>query len=241
MLSSASVCGNLSLAVVVGCLLGWQSSLGAEAAVSSVDEEQVRNSLQNAIDAGDYQSQLPFQPIDKRNRSRKSPRNPVGDSALRLTMSLVAWIVVIVVVVLLVVALVVALSKQSLGQEAEEVAATQAEGSIASFVSTGGKQEICYLKRAEELAAQGSYQEAVHMLLLGAIAHLSKTSHLNCRSSETSREVLRGYQAEPEQRRALQSLVLAVERSIFGGRPLSREEFDSCHVCLKTLVQEANG
>ena len=79
------------------------------------------------------------------------------------------------------------------------------------------------------------------VLLLGAIEHLSRTSRLRCRSSETSREVLRAYQAEPEQRRALQRLVEAVERSIFGGRPLPREEFDACRGYAQSLLQGQRG
>ena len=238
MLFPASPHGNLPFLVVAVSLQFWVASANGLALASTKDDSQVFDSLREALNAGEYQSELPFEPIGKAGQRSGSSRRQVESGPIQLLMSVLAWIIIFVVAVLILVALVVSLWKLSIGQDTEEVAAaTTTEVAVGRIASTSGEREVNYLDRAEKLAVEGCFQEAVHMLLLGAISHLSSTSRLQCRFSETSREVLRAYQAEPEQRRALEQLVRAVELSIFGGRPLSRRDFDSCQISLKTLLQ----
>ncbi len=75
------------------------------------------------------------------------------------------------------------------------------------------------------LAAQGRYGEAVHALLLAAIALLARRFRLPLPPSRTSRELLRALPLQGAAREAFAGLVGTVERSWFGGVPVGPEEY----------------
>jgi hypothetical protein len=75
------------------------------------------------------------------------------------------------------------------------------------------------------LAAQGRYTEAVHALLLAAIALLSRRFRLPLPPSRTSRELLRALPLQGPAREAFAGLVGTVERSWFGGAAIGPEEY----------------
>jgi hypothetical protein len=75
------------------------------------------------------------------------------------------------------------------------------------------------------LAAQGRYGEAVHALLLAAIALLARRFRLPLPPSRTSRELLRALPLQGAAREAFAGLVGTVERSWFGGAPVGPEEY----------------
>ena len=84
---------------------------------------------------------------------------------------------------------------------------------------------------ADDLARQGRFAEAIHMLLLGVLGTLaadapsSRAEHAPSRAM-TAREIARttaGPQREP-----LQALVQASELVHFGGRSATREQFEAC-------------
>jgi hypothetical protein len=75
------------------------------------------------------------------------------------------------------------------------------------------------------LAAQGRYTEAVHALLLTAIALLSRRFRLPLPPSRTSRELLRALPIQGAAREAFAGLVRTVERSWFGGAAIGPEEY----------------
>jgi hypothetical protein len=77
---------------------------------------------------------------------------------------------------------------------------------------------------ADALAAEGRFDEAVHLLLLAAWARLARPAHLA--DSLTSREAEEASALSGEGGAALRTLVGAVEASRFGRRPLGRAEWD---------------
>ncbi len=79
------------------------------------------------------------------------------------------------------------------------------------------------------LAAEGDYDAAVHALLLAALGSLFRSGRAERDDALTSRELLEVAQLEDESRDSLGTLVATVERSHFGGRPLTRDDFDSSH------------
>jgi hypothetical protein len=84
------------------------------------------------------------------------------------------------------------------------------------------------LAEADELARQGRYSEAVHVLLLRSIEDIEERRPRLLRRALTSREigVLRGL---PEAARpAFQGIAHAVERSRFAGHAVDAEAFRRC-------------
>ena len=82
---------------------------------------------------------------------------------------------------------------------------------------------------AATLAAAGRYAEAVHALLLRAIAVLRALAPAPpLPASLTSREIVGNCQQSAASRDALAGIVACVEVSRFGGEPLASSDFDRC-------------
>lgn len=82
------------------------------------------------------------------------------------------------------------------------------------------------LPDARALAEAGRYEEAIHGLLLVALEALDRRTALP--GSLTGREIVREAAVPDGARDAVGHLVGAVEISLFGGRPLGREEYEAC-------------
>jgi hypothetical protein len=80
---------------------------------------------------------------------------------------------------------------------------------------------------ADRLAAEGRWDEAVHLLLLTAIRRLSDEFGAP-RRSRTSRELLSHFRLEGERLSAFRHLVAAVERVVFGEQPTDEATFLRC-------------
>ncbi len=93
------------------------------------------------------------------------------------------------------------------------------------------------MAQADGLAREGRLDEAVHLLLLGAIAVLRERLDPGLPASLTSREVMRRLKLTSGARRAFQALVQAVERSLFGGRPTGPGDYDACRRSYRALVE----
>jgi hypothetical protein len=75
------------------------------------------------------------------------------------------------------------------------------------------------LSRADELAAEGRYLEAMHYVLLVAMAIVGGSQERRLADSLTSWELLRAPSLAPPQQEALRDVVLRVERAWFGKGP----------------------
>jgi hypothetical protein len=102
-----------------------------------------------------------------------------------------------------------------------------------------GEQRIP-VAHAQALADAGRYAEAVHTLLASVLGHLARQRHFRLDDAMTSREVLRAAELDEAPRGALEDLVMAVEVSLFGGLPPSRDDFERCMVSYRRL-EEALG
>lgn len=83
------------------------------------------------------------------------------------------------------------------------------------------------LEDAERLAAVGHYTEAIHLLLLAAIDRAFAGAGRTPPRAATSRELVRRLPAGTPARRAFATLVGLVEGSLFGGRELTRADWDA--------------
>lgn len=82
-----------------------------------------------------------------------------------------------------------------------------------------------WLKTADGLARQGRFAEAIHLLLLGVLAHLRRTDE-GTSEAKTAREIARTHVGPHPDR--LHALVRASELAHFGGRPATQEQFEDC-------------
>jgi hypothetical protein len=84
------------------------------------------------------------------------------------------------------------------------------------------------LEDAEALATRGLHAAAIHALLQRTLAELRATRRHPISSSLTSREILGRLPLGEEARRALSSLVDAVEVTHFGGATAGEPEYRAC-------------
>lgn len=94
-----------------------------------------------------------------------------------------------------------------------------------------------WLQEADALAAQGRYGEAVHHLLLRGIEDIRRRRPQALRPSLTSRDIAAA-QAIPAAPRMLFARIAAVvEASLFGGQPVSAEQWSSCRAAYSDFAE----
>jgi hypothetical protein len=84
------------------------------------------------------------------------------------------------------------------------------------------------IMRADELAAQGLFVEAMHRLLLEALAVLREGAGERYADSLTSREILGRARLPAAARAALREIITRVEWTYFGGRPAVLGDYEAC-------------
>ena len=94
---------------------------------------------------------------------------------------------------------------------------------------------------AEELARQGRFVEAMHWLLLNALAEIRRRLGEPIADSLTSREILRRVRLSETGRAALRDLIARVERSYFGEHPADAADYGSCRDSFERLSAALEG
>lgn len=84
------------------------------------------------------------------------------------------------------------------------------------------------LTDVEDLARQGRFGEAIHLLLLHLFAALQRRPATAPAPAHTGREVLARTRLAAQAHDALAVLVTAAEKVHFGGREASRDDYDAC-------------
>ncbi|HEX8401214.1 MAG TPA: hypothetical protein VF628_05865 [Allosphingosinicella sp.] len=84
------------------------------------------------------------------------------------------------------------------------------------------------LADADRLAADGQYDEAAHLLLFRSIEDIDARRPQLVRPALTSRDIALAPDLPDAPRQAFRSIVLTVERSLFGGRPLAQPDWQQC-------------
>ncbi len=97
------------------------------------------------------------------------------------------------------------------------------------------------LREARALAAAGRFEEAVHVLLRGALDYLRGRSGFTLAAALTSREVLAQAPIEGDTRGAFGDLVGSVEVSLFGGFPVSAADFERCASSFEVVHRRLGG
>jgi hypothetical protein len=81
---------------------------------------------------------------------------------------------------------------------------------------------------ADDLASQGHYVEAMHVLLLRAIAEMRERLGADFARSLTSREILRRAKLPDVTKAALRDIITRVELCYFGAYPAAAEDYAAC-------------
>ena len=89
---------------------------------------------------------------------------------------------------------------------------------------------------ADELARLGRFVDAMHVLLLQALADMHRLLDVAIADSLTSREILRRAKVSPLAKSALQEIIGAVERAYFGDYPAGESDYLSCRTNFATFV-----
>ena len=84
------------------------------------------------------------------------------------------------------------------------------------------------LAEADSLAASGRFGEAAHLLLFRSIEEIERKRPKIVRPALTSRDIAGAPQIPAAPRTAFSRIVMAVERSLFGGRTLDAQDWTLC-------------
>jgi hypothetical protein len=90
----------------------------------------------------------------------------------------------------------------------------------------------------DRLAADGRYADAIHAMLLRALALSAGRLELTWPHSLTSREILGSASLTDQARESLNDLVTRVEIHHFGGRPPRAEDFHHCRLVYERLAAD---
>ncbi len=97
------------------------------------------------------------------------------------------------------------------------------------------------LAAADELAREGRYAEAMHVLLLRGLADIRARLDEPFADSLTSREILRSTRLPEQARGSLRNVVGHVEWTYFGEYPAGQEDYAACRVSFNALEQALHG
>ncbi|WP_088343048.1 MULTISPECIES: hypothetical protein [Rhodomicrobium] len=93
----------------------------------------------------------------------------------------------------------------------------------------------------DQLAAEGRHVEAMHALLLAAIAEIRLRLGEPFADSLTSREILRSARLPDEGRASLRDLITRVELSYFGAYPAAQPDYAACRSSFEALMRALGG
>jgi hypothetical protein len=110
-------------------------------------------------------------------------------------------------------------------------------------IGGGGKagSPAAALGAADDLAAQGRFVEAMHVLLLQGLAAIRAGLDEEFADSLTSREILRRARLSEPGRASLRDIVNRVEWTYFGQYPAALADYEACRASFNTLTQALHG
>jgi hypothetical protein len=95
-------------------------------------------------------------------------------------------------------------------------------------VATPGRKLEAAQDDADDLANQGRFVEAMHLLLLRSLAEMRQRLNLTFADSLTSREILRQSALPDAASAALTDIIRRVETTYFGRQPADAEDYQAC-------------
>jgi hypothetical protein len=97
------------------------------------------------------------------------------------------------------------------------------------------------LAAADDLARQGRFVDAMHVLLLQGLADIRRHLDEQFADSLTSREILRSTKLAEAGRGPLRDIISRVEWTYFGKHPAEREDYLACRASFDALAHALHG
>jgi len=173
----------------------------------------------------------------QQSRPRTARSNSGFFDSLGGILEVVFWAAVIIAIGLLlffIIAEAIRLSKIERG--AEEIKTAKPE--IIPNYQPEAQAAKSLLGDVDELAAQGRYEEAIHTLLLRSISDIRENRPKAVPKAMTSREISHISILSELARQAFRNIGDRVERSYFGGRKLSKDDFERSRADYETFAFE---
>lgn len=92
------------------------------------------------------------------------------------------------------------------------------------------------LRDADALAAEGRFSEAAHLLLFRSIEDIESRRPKLVRPALTSRDIAGAPDLPSGPKHAFSTIVMLVERSLFGGRTLGEPDWRECRAAYETFA-----
>ena len=180
----------------------------------------VREEIETILSEQDYQRTLPKSPTSLKIKLPKLP-------GLELVLEMLSWVVAAVVVILLASYLYGLASRSRWpkwfsGHDSLEAA----DGGATHRLGKDGLG--VQFEEIEQLAREGRFGEAVHLILLRCFEVLRQQSSTARDAALTSREVLARATLTAQARASLAFIVSAVEVGHFGGQEINRSVYQQC-------------
>jgi hypothetical protein len=97
------------------------------------------------------------------------------------------------------------------------------------------------LVAADELAQQGRFVDAIHVLLLQGLADIRRHLDEQFADSLTSREILRSTRLSDQGRASLRDIITRVEWTYFGEHPAGSSDYAACRDSFNALARALHG
>jgi hypothetical protein len=112
---------------------------------------------------------------------------------------------------------------------------------VAEADNTSLSQAAAVVTASDELAQQGRFDEAMHVLLLQSLTELRRRLDEQFADSLTSREILRKVRLSQDGRSAFGEIIAQVEWTRFGQHPAVLAEYLACRESFSRLVEAMHG
>jgi hypothetical protein len=183
--------------------------------------EQVQQAAERAIHKLDLQTELPHEADPPRIK-------------LKLPAELL-WVVVAIAIAILLYAF----------RDMIPMLRARSEGAWSGEEELAGenapREPAAVLGKADELAAEGRFVEAMHVLLLQGLAEIRSRLDTQFADSLTSREILRSAKLSEAGRSSLRDIVHRVEWTYFGEHPAAWPDYVACRASYNALTQALAG
>ncbi len=205
--------------------MGLKAAWICWAALAAPGDAEVDAAVERVLAADRYQKELPVDRVSEAPASapatrpaRRDTREPssVDGDALRPVGSALLWIFLG--------ALGITLALWLAREARERRRARAAIGAPAAPATAPAAPPVARVPDHEALAHAGRFADAIHAVLIGALAAIGR-AHAGMRPAWTSREIVGLVKLEAKALGALRSLVGLVEVTRFGGKPAREEEY----------------